>query len=246
MVVINSASYYTMLRVAYDIRGIYPDDVNEELAHRLGYVFGRERDTVVVARDFRRGSDALYSSFIEGACAADATVYSLGAAPTPVLSFAVRASGADGGVMITASHNPPNYNGFKLFDSWGAVLPRDEIMGILESGQDVDVREGKDCRVLPLNVLEQYKRDIPDSPQRRVVVDFSNGVGVWFKPLLEERFDLIAINDDPDPDFRAGGPEPTLDRAEELQGLWRMSMLILPFFWMGMLTVQSLRTPVVF
>ncbi|HIP74560.1 MAG TPA: phosphomannomutase, partial [Euryarchaeota archaeon] len=137
-----------MLRVAYDIRGIYPDDVNEELAYRLGYVFGSERDTVVVARDFRRGSEELYSSLIEGLSAAGALVYSLGAAPTPVLSFTVRAAGAGGGVMVTASHNPPEYNGFKFFDSWGAVLPREEILSILERARNVGVREG-DGQVVP-------------------------------------------------------------------------------------------------
>ena len=207
-----------MLRVAYDIRGIYPDDVNEELAYRLGYVFGSERDTVVVARDFRRGSEELYSSLIEGLSAAGALVYSLGAAPTPVLSFTVRAAGAGGGVMVTASHNPPEYNGFKFFDSWGAVLPREEILSILERAKNVGVREG-DGQVVPVDVLERYGEALPDAPRRRVVVDFGNGVGVWYKPLLEERFDVVAVNDVPDPDFRGRGAEPTVEHAEKIAEL---------------------------
>ncbi|HID08804.1 TPA: hypothetical protein EYP13_01095, partial [Candidatus Micrarchaeota archaeon] len=205
-----------MLRVAYDIRGVYPDDVNGELAYRIGYVFGRGRDTVVVARDLRRGSEELYSSLIEGLCAADVMVYSLGAVPTPVLSFAVRATGADGGVMVTASHNPPRYNGFKLFDSWGAVLPREDVAGILEQALRVDVREGADGSVLDVDVRERYGGNLPGSTERRVVVDFGNGVGIWFKPLLEELFDMVPINDSPDPEFRARGPEPTVDTAEEV------------------------------
>ncbi len=104
------------MRVAYDIRGTYPDEITAELAYRVGYFFAQGRDTVVVGHDFRHGSEELYRSLVEGIRDAGTMVYTLGAVPTPVVSFAVRAAKASGGIMVTASHNPPQYNGFKLFD----------------------------------------------------------------------------------------------------------------------------------
>jgi len=205
-----------MLRIAYDVRGIYPDDVNDDLAYHLGYVFGKERDTVVVAHDYRHGSEELYESLIEGLQAAGTMVYTLGAVPTPVLSFAVRATKAAGGIMVTASHNPPEYNGFKFFDSQGFSLPREEILGIVENAGNVNVHESPDGCAIPVDVRENYSLSLPPFERRRIVVDFGNGVGIWFKPILEERFDLIPLNDEPDPDFRGRGPEPTFDHADAL------------------------------
>jgi len=205
-----------MLRIAYDVRGIYPDDVNGELAHRIGYVFGRERDTVVVARDYRRGSRELYDALVEGMKAAGTMVYTLDVVPTPVLSFAVRATKADGGIMVTASHNPPEYNGFKFFDEQGYSMPREEIQGIVENAKNVDVHESPDGYVLPVDVRDKYAAALPAVERKKVIVDFGNGAGIWFKPILERRFDLIALNDEPDPDFRGRGPEPTFDHADAL------------------------------
>ena len=205
-----------MLRIAYDVRGIYPDDVNEDLAYHLGYVFGMERDTVVVAHDYRHGSEKLYRSLIEGLKAAGTMVYTLGAVPTPVLSFSIRATKANGGIMVTASHNPPEYNGFKFFDSQGFSLPREEILGVVENADNVNVHESPDGCEVPVDIREKYAASLPTFERRKVVVDFGNGVGAWFKPILEERFDLISLNDKPDPDFRGRGPEPTFDHADAL------------------------------
>ncbi len=205
-----------MLRIAYDVRGIYPDDVNEDLAYRLGYVFGRDRDSVVVAHDYRHGSEELYKSLIDGLKAAGTMVYTLGAVPTPVLSFTVRAARADGGIMVTASHNPPAYNGFKFFDSQGFSLPREEIYGIVEASEHAELHESVDGCVVPVDVRENYASALPSFERKRVIVDFGNGVGVWFKPILKEHFDLISLNDEPDPDFRGRGPEPTFDHADAL------------------------------
>ncbi|MDN5367136.1 MAG: phosphomannomutase / phosphoglucomutase [Candidatus Diapherotrites archaeon] len=205
-----------MLRIAYDIRGIYPDDVNEDLAYRVGYVFGRERDTVVVAHDYRRGSEELYNALIEGLKAAGTMVYTIGAVPTPVLSFAVRATEANGGIMVTASHNPPEYNGFKLFDDSGTSLPREEIQGIAESARNADVYESPDGCVVPVDIEEKYASELPPTQRRRIIVDFGNGVGIWYKGLLERQFDVIALNDEIDPMFSSRGPEPTFELADAL------------------------------
>jgi len=205
-----------MLRVAYDIRGIYPNDVDRDFAYRLGYVFGTGRDTVVVGRDYRRGSDVLYEGVKEGLRDAGVMVYDLGAVPTPVVSFAVRATRAHGGIMITASHNPPEYNGFKLFDSEGYSLPLEEIMEITSAAVEVSPRESPDGCILPVDIKEKYVQSLPHARNVRILVDFGNGVGIWYKDILAERFDLIALNDEPDPSFSARGPEPTFEMADAL------------------------------
>ncbi len=205
-----------MRRVAYDIRGIYPDDIDGEYAYRVGYVFGAGRDTVVVGRDFRRGSETLYERIKEGLRDAGVMVYDVGAVPTPVVSFAVRVTKASGGIMVTASHNPPEYNGFKLFDSNGYSLDMHEIKEIASTAEEVSPREGADGCIVPVDVKGRYASSLPESKRVKIVVDFGNGVGVWYKDILAERFDLVAVNDEPDPSFSARGPEPTFELADSL------------------------------
>ena len=103
---------------AYDIRGVYPENLNEDVARDIGRAFVKHLDiagsTVIVARDMRLSGEALESAFIEGVTEAGADVLDLGLVSTDALYFAVGNLGEPGGAMITASHNPKDYNGFKL------------------------------------------------------------------------------------------------------------------------------------
>jgi len=103
---------------AYDIRGTYPDQLDEDLARDIGRAFvnhlGLSGSRVVVARDMRLSGEDLQAAFIEGVTEAGADVLSLGMVSTDALYFAVGHLEEPGGAMITASHNPKNYNGFKL------------------------------------------------------------------------------------------------------------------------------------
>jgi phosphomannomutase len=101
---------------AYDIRGIYGKDLTEEIAHRIGRAFQTFLGckSVVVARDMRPHSDALFRGLSKGLTIQGADVIDIGLASTPVSYFANGALGADAGIMITASHNPGEWNGFKL------------------------------------------------------------------------------------------------------------------------------------
>src|ERR671910_2429127 len=103
---------------AYDIRGVYPDSLNEDLARDIGRAFvnhlGLSGSRVVVARDMRLAGEALEEAFIEGVTEAGADVLDLGLVSTDALYFAVGYLEEPGGAMITASHNPKDYNGFKL------------------------------------------------------------------------------------------------------------------------------------
>ena len=101
---------------AYDVRGTYPDDVHEEAARAIGTAFvaylGAKR--IGIGRDMRLSSPALAAAFIDGAIAQGAEVVDYGMIPTDTLYFAVARDGLDGGVEITASHNPKQYNGMKM------------------------------------------------------------------------------------------------------------------------------------
>ncbi len=101
---------------AYDIRGIFGQDLTEEIAEEIGKAFGSyvNKGDVVLGRDCRVSSDRLRNSIARGILSTGCNVIDVGMVPTPVLYFALYHYKRDGGVMITGSHNPPEYNGFKL------------------------------------------------------------------------------------------------------------------------------------
>lgn len=104
---------------AYDIRGVYPDQLDDQAAYRIGAAFARSGlvplgGKVAVGRDMRLSSDALFAALTQGLTDAGVNVIDIGRVTTPMLYFGVNVLAADGGVMITASHNPVEYNGFKL------------------------------------------------------------------------------------------------------------------------------------
>src|SRR3954451_12451819 len=101
---------------AYDVRGTYPDEIGEAGARAIGAAFaaylGAKR--IAVGRDMRLSSPSLAAAFIDGATAQGADVVDYGMIPTDMLYFAVAKDGLQGGVQVTASHNPKQYNGMKL------------------------------------------------------------------------------------------------------------------------------------
>jgi phosphomannomutase len=112
---------------AYDIRGTYPDQLNETIAYGIGNATASylKSKSIAVGRDMRLSSEKLFDSLASGIIDAGADVVDLGMVSTDGLYFAVGRFGFDGGIMITASHNPKEYNGFKIC--------RDEAMPL--SGQ---------------------------------------------------------------------------------------------------------------
>ncbi len=106
---------------AYDVRAIYPDPLNEETAFKIGFSTGRfllseanQKGSIVVGHDMRPSSQSLNESLKEGVLASGANVIDVGLVDTPFIAFAVNHLNAIGGIQTTASHNPINYNGFKI------------------------------------------------------------------------------------------------------------------------------------
>src|SRR5882757_393786 len=101
---------------AYDVRGIYPQEVNEDVARAIGRAFVTylKAKRIAVGRDMRLSSPALAAAFIDGATSQGADVVDYGMIATDMLYFAVASDGLEGGVQVTASHNPGQYNGMKM------------------------------------------------------------------------------------------------------------------------------------
>ncbi|ACZ38790.1 phosphomannomutase/phosphoglucomutase [Sphaerobacter thermophilus] len=116
---------------AYDVRGVYPQELNPEIAYKIGraLVVYLKAKQVVVGRDMRVSSPALASAIIDGILDQGADVCDIGLVSTDSLYFAVGKSGYDAGVMVTASHNPPEYNGFKLCRQEARPLSMDQGIG---------------------------------------------------------------------------------------------------------------------
>jgi phosphomannomutase/phosphoglucomutase len=176
---------------AYDIRGIVGENLTPEVAFDIGRAIGSEayfrgEQTVVVARDGRLSGPELTDALIRGLLATGRDVKDIGAVPTPVLYFAAQYLGGNSGVMVTGSHNPPNYNGFKIVLG-GETLSNETIDALrqrIESG-DMLTGEGslESVDVLP-DYIERVKSDVQIARPMKVVVDCGNGVAGAVAPQL--------------------------------------------------------------
>lgn len=181
---------------AYDIRGIVPDELGPEQAQRIGRAVARflGGPRVVVGRDARRHSPELAQALHAGLCQGGVEVLDAGLVATPMLYFAVEHLGAAGGVMLTASHNPAEYNGFKICREH--AIPVGEASGLreIEAWAEEGCGDAVACeagRVQEVDVLDAYLAHVlavgAGRPHRRVAIDCGNGMaGVALEPLLEK------------------------------------------------------------
>jgi phosphomannomutase/phosphoglucomutase len=204
----------------YDIRGIVDKDISEAIAVLIGKGFGSHliqegRKNMVVGRDNRLSSKRLMDALIEGAISAGLTVIDLGQLPTPALYFSVIYRKADSGVMITASHNPPEYNGFKLRKGERAVFG-EEIQKLREIIQKGRFEQGKGKKERA-NILPAYTAAIKERIKLiravKVVIDAGNGTtGPVASQLLKEMgCDVVELYCEPDGNFPHHLPDPTVE-----------------------------------
>lgn len=176
---------------AYDIRGVVGESLNEAVMTTLGQgigseVFERGFQSVLVARDARTSSDGLQSALIQGLMASGRDVVDLGLVPTPLLNFAVHELNVESGVMVTGSHNPPQYNGLKLVI--GGESPSSEK--IQELRRRIDARQllqgdgSFDSRDIIDLYIERIVSDIRLGQPLKVVIDCGNGAASVVAPEL--------------------------------------------------------------
>src|SRR6476646_1783448 len=146
---------------AYDVRGVYPGEVNEDAARAIGaaFVVYLNATRIAVSRDMRLSSPSLADAFIDGATAQGADVVDYGMMATDMLYFAVAKDGHDGGVQITASHNPKQYNGMKMVRKEAFPLSGDAGLGDIRdmiAGGTLPAAAARRGTVTTRNVLDPY------------------------------------------------------------------------------------------
>ena len=219
----------------FGVRGIANEEITPEFALKMGMAFGtmlkregRERPLVVVGRDTRVSGEMLKGALVSGLLSVGCDVIDVGIAPTPAIQWATAHFNADGGAVITASHNPPEYNGIKLLEPNGMGLKkeREAVVEEIFFKEDFDrarwdeIGELREEGIIDLYIEAIKSRvDVEAIRKRRpfVVVDTSNGAGSLTLPYLlrELGCKVVSVNAHPDGHFPARNPEPN---EENLKG----------------------------
>ena len=190
---------------AYDIRGVYPTDIDEELAWKVGYAAGQflrsllsgytrgqaSANRVVVARDMRPSSESLAGHLIEGVLASGLSCVDIGMCDTPLVYFAINHLGACGGIQVTASHNPPEYNGFKISGQKARPVGENtglkDIKHIVATTRRRPIQQGQ-VRVEKMDLWKEYRTHVLQflnlARPLKLVVDASNGMAGKMVPAI--------------------------------------------------------------
>jgi len=200
---------------AYDIRGIYPEELNESVAYKVGFGYARSGiisagDLIVLGRDMRESSDALLEAFAAGAGGNGLDIVDIGLCTTPMLYFAVNELRAAGGAMITASHNPGTYNGFKLVRE--GAIPIGNDSGLEQIKQQAlkalpRQKDGPPLNIHRRDVAELYARFFSKrfsiELEKSVVIDTGNGIAgpILRRVLRDQRINYRELFFEPDGRF---------------------------------------------
>ena len=209
---------------AYDIRGRIPDEIDETLAYDVGRAFaGLVRPKrVAVGHDIRLSSPQLAAALKRGLTDCGSDVLDIGLWGTEGAYFATFAEGLDGGIMVTASHNPPDYNGMKLVREQARPVSSDtglnEMRAMIEAGR-LPVKVACPGTDRPLDLRAKYLAHLLGYVDRsklrklKVVVNAGNGGAGLVIDQLEPHlpFELIKVNHEPDGTFPNGIPNPMLE-----------------------------------
>jgi phosphomannomutase/phosphoglucomutase len=211
---------------AYDIRGIFGEDLTEEVAARIGAAFAKfvEGKAVVVGRDVRISGEKLRDALVSG-LVTRCNVTDVGVVPTPLLYFALNRLRKDAGIMVTASHNPPQWNGLKAFRGNGGSIYGKDMETVREYAKAVDPKklgEKRGKAVSHEGIIREYQDFVHSKIQLErkltVVADTANGTCGLVAPALFERLgcDVLTLNKEPDGTFPAHLPVPKEETLGEL------------------------------
>lgn len=208
---------------AYDVRGPVPEDLNEEIAYRIGRAYAAflTPGKVAVGRDVRLTSDAITGELIRGLTDSGVNVVDIGIGGTEMVYFATAHYELDGGIMVTASHNPPNHNGMKMVREGSRPISEDTGL------KDIKALAEADDFAPPPTAGEVEHRDVMDDyiehlltyikPTQlkplKIVVNAGNGCAGPILDRLEARLPLrfIKLHHEPDGNFPNGVPNPMIE-----------------------------------
>ena len=214
---------------AYDVRGIYPGELDEAGAEAIGraYVERFEPRRIAVGRDMRLSSPAMQKAVMRGAARAGADVLDLGLVGTEMVYFAVGSLELEGGIMVTASHNPKEYTGLKLVRRGALPVGGDsgllDLRDLIEAGNWSADGSHDRGEVSELDIWPEYVDrvlsfvDVAALEPLRVVIDGANGMaGVMLAPVLERLpVEAVRCNFEPDGSFPNHEPNPLLPENRE-------------------------------
>ena len=208
---------------AYDLRGRIPNELNDEVAYRVarGYARFLAPKRIVVGRDIRLSSASLTDAVCRGLTDSGVDVYDIGVCGTEGVYFATFDGGYDGGIMITASHNPPDYNGMKFVREQSKPISGDnglvEIRAFAERGEfESPQRRGERHRIDTTDAYVKHLLsyvDLPKLKPLKIVVNAGNGGAGLIIDKLEPHlpFKFIKIHHEPNGHFPNGVPNPMLE-----------------------------------
>ena len=203
----------------YDIRGIYGKEIDEALAYKVGRAFARylAKDSYMLGHDARLHSAELYRAVARGLSAEGCRVKGIGLASTPQLHFFQMREDYEGGVMVTASHNPPEYHGFKLFDGRGGSVSYAKGLSQIEAlvagmRQEPPSAGGQFEEGERIDAYIDFLKDVAGTEKlaRKVVIDVGNGsAGKVFRRLSQRLgLEAVILHEEPDGRFPHRNPNP--------------------------------------
>ena len=187
---------------AYDIRGIYPSELNEDIAYKIGraVVLQTGAKQIAVGKDIRNSSDSIEHNLIKGICDEGADVVNIGLATTPMIYFASWNLEVDAAIIITASHNPAEYNGLKL--CLKNAVPIGEGSG-MEEIKEIVLNEdfsnvGEKGEIKEIDIKQKYfsyingflNSDVAKG-KLKIVFDFANAMGILEKDIIENLSEFV-------------------------------------------------------
>ena len=219
---------------AYDIRGRLGEELNEDIAYRIGRAYGEfvKPKAVVVGGDVRLSSESLKLALARGLQDAGTDVLDIGLAGTEEIYFATFHLGIDGGIEVTASHNPMDYNGMKLVREGAKPISGDtglhDIQRLAEENNFTQVNDAHCGSYKKISILEAYVEHLmsyinpTNFKKLKLVVNSGNGAAGHVIDALEEKFislsipiEIIKIHHEPDGNFPNGIPNPLLPECRQ-------------------------------
>lgn len=211
---------------AYDIRGIVDETLTEEITFKIGQAVGSEviaqgGDSIVIGRDGRLSGPRLAEILSNGLRASGVNVIDIGLAPSPVVYYSSYSKGIPSCIAITGSHNPPNYNGYKMVIN-GVTLSAERIQEIKQRIVDDNFSQGAGSYAQEEVIDDYIARIVGDVTLKRkmkIVIDCGNGVGGATAPQVFKQLgcDVVELFSDVDGNFPNHHPDPS--QIENLQDL---------------------------
>lgn len=211
---------------AYDIRGIIEDTLTTDITYKIGQAIGSEvvacgGNSIVIGRDGRLSGPVLAQSLSDGLRAAGVNVIDIGLAPSPVVYYSSYSKGIPSCVAITGSHNPPDYNGFKIVVD-GTTLSAERIQSLKQRILDEDYTQGEGSYVqeeIIEDYIERIASDVKPARKMKIVIDCGNGVAGATAPQVFSKIgcEVIELFSEVDGTFPNHHPDPS--QIENLQDL---------------------------